>query len=115
MSEQVLVFGHGGGFTGAINSCFLMDNGQLFYHKSLDDSWEEMNKHKKKEAQKMFDRYTELGLTDMELNVPGNLYYFIEMRHGNSSPHRITWGDEDYKLSPSLLEYYQQLEKLLED
>ena len=117
MSEQQLIFGSGGGVTGAVNSCYLMDNGQLFYHKSLEDSWSELDKTKGKQAEALFNQYTELGLSDMELNRPGNYYYFIEMKNNTeneSSSHRLTWGDSDYQPPARLVEYYQRLEKLLE-
>lgn len=100
---EMLEWGTGGGFTGAVKSYCVLDNG--FYFKSEDNgkTYLEMGKMKKSEVRQFFDNYKKMGLSSMELNEPGNRYYFISLKSAKSE-HKLLWGKKELENRvPSIL------------
>ncbi len=91
---EMLEWGTGGGFTGAVKSYCLLDNGIYFKSEDSGKTFQEVGKMKKTEVSQFFDNYNKLGLSSMELNEPGNRYYFLSLKT-KESEHKLLWGQKD--------------------
>jgi len=109
--KPILIFGHGGGFTGAVTTFALLDNGRLFKKNSLaQPDFIYIGKLNKSDTRQLFNNYTFLGLPSMQSGEPGNIYHFVEYVLKNTS-HRLTWGGptpvpENLALFYSLLNHF---------
>ncbi|MRI00690.1 hypothetical protein GH721_09150 [Kriegella sp. EG-1] len=113
LPDKQLVFGNGGGMTGAINTYVLIENGQLFRTSSLTKEVVELDAITKKEVKAIFLKLEELSISKLDFNHPGNRYYFLE-EVSLDKKHRIVWGAEDHKISKEYSDFYKQLKKLIE-
>lgn len=86
-----VVFGSGGGITGAITEYLLCENGQVFFRNSLNHQWEKRPHAKKQEVKGLLFRLSQLDWQTLALNAPGNMYYYVEYRNGDTV-NRLTWG-----------------------
>lgn len=113
---RLIFFGTGGGFSGKVQQWTLLDNGTLMGGKVLtfvedfDFEGDQKNAHKIEQqlTDQMFHLYDEMGFAELELNEPGNLYYFIKMQD-QDGVHELIWGDKKH---PLLARYHQVLYKL---
>jgi len=113
LPDSQLIFGSGGGMSGAVTSYTLLENGQLFYQNSLTKEHKELESLTKKEAASCFQKMQGLQLSQMKFDHPGNLYYFIEEVNGTES-HRVTWGSNDHKISEECKIFYKELRTTIE-
>lgn len=90
----MLEWGTGGGFTGAVKSFCILDNGHYFKSEDGGESYVEAGKLAKDQARVFFNNYDQLGLAAIQLNEPGNKYYFI-VEKGHSNPHKLLWGKNE--------------------
>lgn len=87
-------FGSGGGMTGQVKSTTLLDNGQIFSGQGLGEmTYERIGKLSRNDCQQLFDNYETLKLSEIECDLPGNTYRFLEYKTG-SDQHRIVWGNK---------------------
>ena len=95
-----LIIANGGGFTGQVIEYILLENGYLFRKNSLDGSVLQNNKLKKEAVSQLFRNYEVLNLGELDLNDPGNMYFYIVLKEEDHE-HKITWSSEssgeDYK------------------
>ncbi|HFA51586.1 MAG TPA: hypothetical protein ENJ95_21435 [Bacteroidetes bacterium] len=106
-----IVFGDGGGFAGIETSYTLLQNGQLFKQVGTEGKYEELRPIKSKEAKEFFKKVASLQLYKMDIEKPGNLYYFI--REANDAiDSRVTWGAGDYLPPKALISTYKDLKAL---
>lgn len=112
LPENQLIFGSGGGITGAIDMYILLDNGQLFHSNSLTGENEELEKLSRKETKTCFKKLEAIQLDSIDFNHPGNRYYFLEEIKGDKK-HRVTWGSNDHEVSEACQELYNQLRTVL--
>jgi len=103
-----LRFGDGGGFTGAVTEYMLLENGQLFYLNSMEKDTMEIGKLKKGEAKSLLREVEALQLEKMDVQEPGNQYYFLGMKTKDRS-HQITWGSPNYTIDPTIEAVYKKL------
>lgn len=89
-----IIFGSGGGFANAINEFALLENGQLFSKTSREGDYLHTKKLNKNMVQQMFENIDFLNLKKVDLNSPGNLYYYIEVKEKDDS-HKIVWGGQE--------------------
>jgi hypothetical protein len=98
-----LEFANGGGFTGMVNSIYLMDNGDVYRGGMNDTTFVKIGTIDINKATQYFDTYQKLGLHKIELNEPGNRYYYITYKNGNDT-HKIQWGGSELaNKNPSIL------------
>jgi len=112
LPEKQLIFGSGGGITGAIDTYVLLENGQIFHKNSLTKEVMELESMSKKEAKSCFVKLKELALSEMDFNHPGNIYFFLETKEGDES-HRVTWGSNDHDISEECRTLYKELKSTL--
>ena len=103
-----LTFGSGGGFTGQVTEYTLLENGQLFLNNTLTKEIKQVQRLGWKKRKWAFAEAEKLNLDQLSFNHPGNLYYFIQVKQGETS-HRVTWGDPTAATPPQLEEFYRQL------
>ena len=109
--KRQLVFGSGGGVTGMVTTYYLLENGQLFKKGSMDSSYELVKKVPGKVRKAMFATMEQMKLSDMEINHPGNMYYFIQTNQEGGKG-RVCWGEQGYKISDDVKSFYQSLTKI---
>lgn len=112
-TKTQITFGTGGGFSGLVNDYTLLENGQLFKRSSQDDKFVELKKAKKKAVKQAINNYTFLGINELAVDQPGNLYYFIEYKDADGKTHRTTWGNGESPHEEKLKLYYSQLASLI--
>ena len=110
LPENQLVFGSGGGITGASDTYILLKNGQLFHTNSLTKEEKELESISKKEAKECFVKLEELSLSEMDFVHPGNRYYFLE-EVKNDSIHKVIWGSNDKEISEDCVSLYNELKE----
>ncbi len=112
LPAKQLRFGNGGGMTGAVKEYILLENGQLFTRSTYGDSLTELPKVGKGVAKSIFKAYQKNGLNDVEIDNPGNLYYFIDMQEDTTKNHKMTWGGGEQP--PAMAKsFYEQLTGLI--
>ena len=108
LPTKQIVFGEGGGFAGIETSYTLLVNGQLFKQVGAEGAFQELKSIKQKEAKVFFEKVASLQLYKMDIEKPGNLYYFL--REVNETiDSRVTWGAGDYLPPRSLVSTYKDL------
>ena len=110
--KSILYFGHGGGFTGIVNTYALMENGRLFSKQSLSDkTFTPLTKLGRNQTAQIFSNYFFLGIPAMQLEDPGNIYKFVEYTR-KQNRHRLTWGGKT-PVPGNLSLFYSNLISLL--
>ncbi len=108
--DSQIRFGNGGGFTGQVTETCLLDNGTLFTGTGLQTKvYEKSGRIKKTIADQLFQNFQILNLGEVEYHHPGNIYHYIELKEGNGSTHRITWGDDKHKVPQKVKLFYDLL------
>jgi len=106
--DQVM-FGNGGGMTGAVTTHTLLETGQLFTNKSLSgDAWVEENRLSRKRTQSLLLKVRSLSLAKVDHNHPGNTYKFIRI-FNQDKEHYISWGASEHPIAEDIKSYYFEL------
>jgi len=108
LPEEQLIFGDGGGFTGAVTEYMLLKNGQLFRVNGMQGDTTEVAKIEKSAAKQLLQEAEALQLEKMDIQKPGNMYYFVGVRDKDET-HKITWGDSSYTIAPTVQSFYKKL------
>ncbi len=109
LPSRQLIFGDGGGYEGVETSYILLENGQLFKQTGVNGPYQELKPVKAKEAKPLFEKVASLQLYKMDIEEPGNIYYF--MREVNETiDSRVTWGAGDYLPPRALVATYKELQ-----
>jgi len=89
--QTVISFGTGGGFTGNVTEYHLSSTGKIY--TELESGIKEVGKIKKQIADQIFANYKNLKLNELELDDPGNRYYFVRHKSGDNV-HQLQWGKQ---------------------
>lgn len=111
LPDKQIIWGSGGGFTGVVNQYILLENGQLFFEDGLKNTTLACNKQSKKAAKLFFSKCDSLGVADMKMNQPGNLYYFVKYKTAEGE-NQLTWGAMDAKVDESVKSLYDELQSM---
>ena len=111
--DEQITFGTGGGFSGIVNDYTLLSNGQLFKRSSVDNRFVEVQSASRDAATQAFKNYDFLGIGDMSIDKPGNLYYFIQYKGKDSQEHKLVWGDDQTTIDDKLKTFYENLSALI--
>ena len=109
-----LIFGDGGGFAGIETSYTLLDNGQVFKQTGMSGAFQELKPIHRKQAKAFFEKANALHLYKLDIDKPGNLYYFIREITAQLDS-KVTWGAGDYLPPQSLVFLYKDLATLVRD
>ena len=88
-----LLFGQGGGFTGAVTAFVLLPDGRLF-RRGADESDTYLLTLDRTLARQLFAHFRRVGFDQIRFNEPGNLYRFIEWYDQGQMRNRLVWGAE---------------------
>lgn len=108
LPDEQLLFGEGGGFTGAVTTYMLLQNGQLFRVNSMQGDTTEIAKVEKKSAKMLLKEAKEMEFNKMNIQEPGNVYYFVGLRDGKET-YKATWGNPEYTIDPKIQSFYKRL------
>ncbi len=89
--KDFLIFGNGGGFTGQVTKYYLTKDGDVYQQSG--DTTELRGTVIKSVSAQIFTNFNSLGLNQLSINEPGNRYFFVELKEGNSKV-SLTWGKE---------------------
>jgi len=88
-----ITLANGGGFTGQVIEYVILEDGQVYRKNSMDQSVKAYTKLNKDIVKQIFDNYNVLELNKVELNDPGNMYFYISFADKDEI-HKITWNTE---------------------
>ncbi len=106
-----IIFGDGGGFAGIETSYTLLENGQIFKQVGVEGSYTELKPIKPKAAKELFDKVNSLQLFKLDIDQPGNMYYFLRQITDHLDS-RVNWGAGDYMPPQGLVSVYKELKDL---
>lgn len=110
--KSQIIFGSGGGFTNLINEYHLLENGQLYHKRSTDTTFTELSKQNADSIKILFAKTKVLFAETQELHKPGNMYYFIKIRH-DSTTKELVWGNSKENSPASVKDLYKELMNLV--
>ncbi|MEY4937553.1 MAG: hypothetical protein RIS64_3912 [Bacteroidota bacterium] len=112
MPKNQLGFGAGGGFGGMVSEFCLLEDGQL-YEKTAANQYQRLKTIDKKIAKTHFAQLDSLNLRRVIFNQPGDIYYYIAVRHDKMDEHKVLWGKSDRPVRADIQRFYDALLKLL--
>lgn len=101
-----VIFGQGGGFTGAYVDFILLENGQIFKQNSLTKEMKELTSIKKKHAKKLFEQVKSATITPVK--EPGNMTYSLRYQTAETEQ-SVTWGNPSYQVDSTIQKLYDEL------
>ncbi len=114
--KKQLIFGSGGGFTGAVTTYVLQENGEI-YKFLTDTTYEAVTILPKDTTKNYFSTLDTLHLDSLDFNHPGNMYFFIEKKDGfkDEESARVTWGDGKHNPPTGIKELHTSLTQVIRD
>jgi hypothetical protein len=112
LPSKYMIIGDGGGFAGIETSYTLLENGQVFRKVGSGGNYEELKAIKVKDAKALFEKLSSLQLYKLDIEKPGNLYYFVRDVNTNTDS-RVTWGAGDYLPPQSIISFYKEVSSTL--
>ncbi len=106
----VIRFGSGGGFTGNIITYSLYPNGKVWKSQSIKKDSAMLVKLPKSKVKELYLMVSDAGLDTVDLNQPGNLSYFINIKKQNESS-KLVWGRDGTTPPVEVLKVYDKLTK----
>lgn len=112
LPTRQIIFGEGGGFTGIETAYTLLENGQIFKQVGVESTYKELRSIKPKTAKSIFEKVHSLQLYKMDIERPGNLYYFLQ-EVNEAIDSRVVWGSGNYVPPPSVIAVYKELHEVV--
>ncbi len=109
-----IIFGNGGGMAGSVTEYTLLENGALFTKKGMNAENTALKKIESKVVKQLFNNIEFLNLNEVQLNQPGNRYYFMEFK-GKNKDHKIVWGGAPMGPPKEIKNFYNILNHLLKE
>ena len=107
-SENVILFGNGGGFSGQVVEYVLDEKGTFMKNDKLKKEVTVIPSLKKSETKKLFKEMQTLRLDTIHFQHPGNTYYFIRSNSSETS-FEVVWGDPNNLPPPEIIQFYDLL------
>jgi hypothetical protein len=106
-SKQVekITVGSGGGFTGATKEYTINKDGSVLLLQGSKKEGEGFGKISKKHLHEITRKSVQAGFQSLELNEPGNFYYYIEITEKGKS-HRVIWSSQNSENGKKMQELY---------
>jgi hypothetical protein len=86
-------FGSGGGFTGAVSTFTLLENGQVFQQVTKNSEYLKFGKIKTKASKTLFEKTKTLAAKHIALQETGNITYFVRCYEGEKNTLDISFGN----------------------
>ncbi len=111
-SKPSIVFGNGGGFTGAVNSYTLQENGYLFSGDGELTSYKHIGRIDENKAKQYFVIMRSLIEQFPSIQKPGNIYRFVGLMD-RSGYYKYSWQDKN-QIPKEINLLYEILSKTVE-
>ncbi len=105
IQEEMLIIGHGGGFSGHSVEYRIFPDGHIIRQNSLDNSTEKMKSVTKEVYAQIISNYHSLGLGNLEMNQPDNMYYYT-IYHTEGKTQKLVWNTNDTSESQAKLQLF---------
>ena len=92
--KQQIIFGSGGGITGAVTEYALLENGAVFSKKGINADYKAYTKANKELTSQLFKNIELLRLKDIQMDSPGNRYFYVTLKD-KSGDHQIMWSNPE--------------------
>lgn len=113
VQTATLSFGSVGGFTGATVKYIVSPSGNVTRIRTKNPAdTTTLKPLSDKELEQIFTNAANLQLSQLTLNQPGNMSYFIEYANKNQS-NTLIWGDYKKPTPPNVANYYEQVMLML--
>lgn len=110
-TEKRIVFGNGGGFTGAYTSHQLNSDG-FVYILLADSSKQQLKKLRKKQTRELFDQADKLRDSQPAIYQPYNMNWFIKY-YSDKEVVEYKWGDPNMPATNEIKDLYNQLNAIV--
>jgi hypothetical protein len=107
MPANRIEFGHGGGFTGAVTTYVLLNNGRMYQELMERNEYNKLRRISKDEATTLFAECEKLRT--LKTDSPGNMYYFVTIKDSVQIPRRWIFGDPSVAPPSELEALYKRL------
>lgn len=107
--------GQGGGFTGEYTEFILSENGKVHKYDFRYDREVFFKDLNKVDLNYFMEQIEILSLEGIELNEPGNMTYYLDVRIGKTSINKITWGNYNYNPDEELVKLHKELYSKLKE
>ncbi len=105
-------FGAGGGFTGLIDTYYLMENGDLYHGTSRDTALTRINRAESAQVETIFNFVETIGAENFAFSQPANYYQFVEL-HLGKAPIVCVFNRQNPSSPTSLVQLYDRLNQLI--
>jgi hypothetical protein len=107
MPTNRIEFGHGGGFTGAVTTYVLLDNGRIYLDNPDKKEYNPLRKISKNDATELYQECEKV--MTLKTDSPGNLYYFVTLKKDSINSKRLIYGDPSIAPPAELEALYKKL------
>lgn len=105
--------GRGGGFTGDFEEYILYENGKVYKRDFVYERDVFYKQLSALDTEYLLNKIDELSLYGEDINHPGNMSYYLEVRQGNNTINKIIWGAHSYYPPKELEAFHKEFfEKL---
>lgn len=108
-NEKRYAFGKGGGFTGDYTEYILNENGKVYKYDYKYDREVYYKDLEKVDLHYFLEKIESLGLDGIDINEPGNMTYYIDVRIGQNSLNKIVWGANLYYAPKELTDFHKEI------
>jgi|GEM_PF-614852 len=108
-----IIFGSGGGFTGATTTYVLSKSGQLL-RQDTNEMLFQLKAFKALDVESYFTKMEKSAIDKVDCNDPGNMYYFIEQVVDGKTK-KLTWGGNNQKPPQDVKDLHGELMRMVRD
>lgn len=112
-NETRYAIGKSGGFNGEVIEFILNENGKVYKYDYRYDREYFYKDLEKVDLHYFLEKIEKLGLEGIDINEPGNITYYIDVRIGQNSINKIVWGNHLYYPPKNLVAFHDELFKKL--
>lgn len=101
--------GQGGGFTGEYTEFSFSEDGKVYkrdFNNQRDVFFKQLNEA---DLKYFLDKISSLAIQTTEMNYPGNMSKYIEIREGETTLNKIVWGANNYNPPLNIDGFHKEL------
>lgn len=101
--------GLGGGFTGEYTEFSFSEDGKVYkrdFNNQRDVFYKQLNEA---DLKYFLDKISSLAIQTTEMNYPGNMSKYIEIREGETTLNKIVWGANNYNPPLNIDGFHKEL------
>ncbi len=114
LPDLQLQFGNGGGFVGTNNEYILLENGRVLEQPEGRDTLILITGLKGSSAKQLFQKASELDISNMDYEEPGNLFQFLRLKTEDGTIGQAVWDPAQGAPSTEINDLYNALMQMLD-